>query len=107
MKNLSLYSVCALVLSFFSLNTTAQLRDPTQPFVQISNRVPASQNTALKLQSIIKKNTVFKAIISGQLYQKGDTVNDFRVLSINSKQVLLANDDKQIKLELYDYEIKK
>jgi len=30
-----------------------------------------------------------------------------RVLSINSKQVVLANDDKQIKLELYDYEIKK
>ncbi|MBH0057667.1 agglutinin biogenesis protein MshK [Pseudoalteromonas sp. SWXJZ94C] len=107
MKNLSLYSFCTLVLCFFSLNATAQLRDPTQPYIQVSNGMPVAQNTELKLQSIIKKNTVFKAIISGQLYQKGDTVNNFRVLRINSKQVVLANDDKQIKLELYDYEIKK
>lgn len=73
----------------------------------VSNNSPTKQSTELKLQSIIKNSTAFKAIISGHIYRVGDVVDDFRVLSINSKHVVLANDDKQIKLELYDYEIKK
>ncbi|KHM50164.1 agglutinin biogenesis protein MshK [Pseudoalteromonas sp. B28] len=107
MKNLSRYSICTLALYIIAPSALAQLRDPTQPNMFVSNNSPTKQSTELKLQSIIKNSTAFKAIISGHIYRVGDVVDDFRVLSINSKHVVLANDDKQIKLELYDYEIKK
>ena len=107
MKNLSRYSICTLALYIIAPSALAQLRDPTQPNMFVSNNSPVKQSTELKLQSIIKNSTAFKAIISGHIYRVGDAVDDFRVLSINSKQVVLANDDKKIKLELYDYEIKK
>jgi len=87
----------------------AQQQDPTRPaaFVKNTGVIVKQTEPKLKLQSIIKSRRAFKAIISGRLYQVGDVVDDFRVLRINSKQVVLANDDKQIKLELYDNKIKR
>ena len=108
MKNLLLYSLCAICICFFSVISSAEiLRDPTQPSKTPIINGAAVSNTALLLQSIIKTEKQYKAIISKQVYKPGDVVGEFRVLTINANSVLLANDDKQIKLELYDYEIKK
>ena len=107
MKNLLRYSFYILMVCLVTPGAAAQLLDPTKPAMFISNGVVVAQKTEFKLQSIIKNSTAYKAIISGHLYKTGDAIEDFRVLSINSKHVVLANDDKQIKLELYDYKIKK
>ncbi|ATC80980.1 agglutinin biogenesis protein MshK [Pseudoalteromonas agarivorans] len=107
MKNLSLYSLCVCGVCFFSVSSAEILRDPTQPSNAPILKGAALSNTALSLQSIIKTEKQYKAIISKQVYKPGDVIGEFRVLTINANSVLLANDDKQIKLELYDYEIKK
>tara|TARA_B110000211_G_scaffold119395_1_gene138240 strand:+ start:1319 stop:1645 length:327 start_codon:yes stop_codon:yes gene_type:complete len=108
MKNLLRYSFGSLVIiCAITPNAFAQLRDPTQPTKFLTSLNSNTQSSELKLQTIIKSSATFKAIISGRIYQVNDVVDDFRVLSISSKQVVLANNDKQIKLELYDYEIKK
>lgn len=108
MKNLLLYSLCVICICFSPAISSAEiLRDPTQPSKTPIINGAAVSNTALLLQSIIKTEKQYKAIISKQVYKPGDVVGEFRVLTINANSVLLANDDKQIKLELYDYEIKK
>jgi len=108
MKNLLRYSFFAsVIICVITPNVFAQLRDPTQPIKFVSGLKNSTPSSELKLQTIIKSSSKFKAIISGHIYQVNDAVDGFRVLSISSKQVVLANDDKQIKLELYDYEIKK
>ncbi len=108
MKNLLRYSFCSLVIiCAITPSAFAQLRDPTQPTKFVASPNSNAPSSELKLQTIIKSNATFKAIISGKTYQVNDVVDNFRVLSISSKQVVLANNDKQIKLELYDYKIKK
>ena len=68
MKNLSHYNLCFLLLLFtFAPSALAQLRDPTQPNMYVNNNKRVTQNTELKLQSIIKNSTAFKAIISGHI----------------------------------------
>ncbi|MCQ8879163.1 agglutinin biogenesis protein MshK [Pseudoalteromonas shioyasakiensis] len=105
MKNLLLFSLVGLLLG--SAQAIAeQLVDPTKPQNVIVGNQAHYQKSELKLQSIIKRSGSYKAIISGQLYGIGEQLNGYKVLTISSKNVVLANDNKQIKLDLYDYEIK-
>ncbi|WP_338362654.1 agglutinin biogenesis protein MshK [uncultured Pseudoalteromonas sp.] len=105
MKNLSLYSLCMCCV--FSASSAQILRDPTQPSNAPILKGATVKSKALSLESIIKSEKQYTAIISEQLYKPGDVIGEFRVLTINANSVLLANSNKQIKLELYDYEIKK
>lgn len=92
---------------FSAFSAAEVLRDPTQPSNITITGKGGTTTSDLSLQSIIKTEAQYKAIISAQVYKSGDEIGEFRVLTINANSVLLANDDKQIKLELYDYEIKK
>ncbi|MBQ4832649.1 agglutinin biogenesis protein MshK [Pseudoalteromonas sp. MMG010] len=107
MKHLLFYNVCLAALCLGANCFASQLLDPTKPPTQRVIESDLVNKTTLKLQTIIKTSTAYKAIISGTIYQVGDTVNNLRVLTITAKQVVLANNDKQIKLDLYHYEIKK
>ncbi|MGS0534505.1 agglutinin biogenesis protein MshK [Pseudoalteromonas sp. SaAl2] len=105
MKNLLLFSVFGLFVCSTGV-AAEQLVDPTRPQNLLATSVVKNQQSSLKLQSIIKRSGRYKAIISGQIYTVGDQINNYKVLTISSKQVVLANDNKQIKLDLYDYKIK-
>ncbi|KPH62192.1 hypothetical protein AMS58_09795 [Pseudoalteromonas porphyrae] len=99
--SLWLISICASVAA-----VAQTLKDPTRPQTITTKGSGNVLTGNLILQSIIKKQQGYKAIISGQLYAIGDQIDGYKVLAINSKRVVLANDNKQIKLDLYDYDIK-
>lgn len=106
MKNF-LHCSLWLILICASVTAVAQtLKDPTRPQTITAKGSGNVLTGNLILQSIIKKQQGYKAIISGQLYAIGDQIDGYKVLAINSKRVVLANDNKQIKLDLYDYDIK-
>ncbi|WP_319781354.1 MSHA biogenesis protein MshK [Oceanisphaera sp. IT1-181] len=88
------------------LSTTAGIQDPTQPLTQatvvktepsVINTAPASQ---LHLQAIFSggKNS---AIIDGQSYRVGDTVQDYRLVRIQPSQVVLNGPGAPLTLTLF------
>jgi len=85
----------------------AQLLDPTKPQNDSLKGKVVAPAAKLQLQTVIKNGRTYKAIISGQVYMLGDVIDGYKVLTITASSVTLANDLKQIKLDLYDYDIKK
>ena len=85
----------------------AQLFDPTKPQSYSLKGEVMAPATKLQLQTVIKNGRTYKAIISGQVCVLGDVIDGYKVLTITASSVTLANDLKQIKLDLYDYDIKK
>ncbi len=54
---------------------------------------PESQILAIKniLEGTSFKDNVYGAIIDGEIYSVGDTIGDYKIMSINMKTILLEN----------------
>lgn len=96
------------IMLFISSNLFAQsevLVDPTKPLnfqvkkVQKVKRIYRA--TLPTLQSIIIKQGKPQAILNNKVYQKGQWVNDYKIMLIDNKKVLLKYKNKTYKLTLY------
>ena len=83
--------------------------DPTRPAIASASVSSNDDAVAgeLALQSIFKRSTGYSAIISGKSYREGDTLNEYTVSKINSKNVVITDGRQQKILRMYAYEIKK
>lgn len=111
MKKQFNYNQILIVSLFLPCLLQAQvLRDPTQPKNHINNTVKGTDQTpksALALQSIIIKKGTRKAIISGNIVSQGERIDGYLVEQISATSVVLIRGVEKLKLELYDYEIKR
>lgn len=88
------------------LASTAPLQDPTKPLttpsvVQVESNMPiAAMPATLHLQAIFSGGHS-SAIIDGQRYQVGDTVQDYRLSAIQPSQVVLEGQGKPLTLTLF------
>ncbi|MEO2267806.1 agglutinin biogenesis protein MshK [Pseudoalteromonas pernae] len=98
---------CSL-LTVLSFQLVAQpLLDPTKPVSGVKGSSQYQQAaTDWVLESVVKKNGQFKAIISGSLYSQGERLGDYQIARIDASSVLLNQGNKQIKLKLYGDDIK-
>ncbi len=97
-----------VLAALFSMPAAGQV-DPTKPAISgVAQRATSGeQNGALRLQSILKRQDSFTAVISGQSYREGDSVGDHRIVKINPKDVVLDDGRQTMTLKMYSYEIKK
>lgn len=81
--------------------------DPTKPLFGFSKSPSSTQKSKLVLQSIMAKNGANSAIVSGKLVQKGDQVNQYKVISIGKNVVKLQSPEGQLTLKLFAESVKK
>lgn len=88
------------------LSTTAGAQDPTRPLVTPTAQpmAPAEQSAEqplhLKLQAIFSGQQA-SAIIDGQRYQVGDSIQNYRLARIKADHVLLEGQGKPLTLTLF------
>jgi len=75
--------------------------DPTKPLFGTATVNKAKQYSPLVLQTIIKKNQQYKAVINGKLLSQGDSILGYKVKRISVNNALLIKSDKRIKLSLF------
>ncbi len=92
------------LILFFPLSVLGYV-DPTMPRFATPSVKQSVSKKGMQLQLIIKRSTGNKAVISGKVYRIGERLNEYVVRSIGTQHVLLVNGNKQLKLDLYDYEI--
>lgn len=63
--------------------------------VKVNNPKPALEEEIV-LDGIFKVNSVFYAILSNELYQKGDKTDKFEVSDIDMKSVTLVRKNKKV-----------
>lgn len=99
-----------LILAIWSgLTLAQQVQDPTKPkLVFVASQPTATveemeeQNGLLRLQSVVTKKGNKLAIISGELYNKGDKVNGYQIREIHSNYVVIAASGTQKRLYVYE-----
>lgn len=86
-----------------------QVYDPTQPkqiYVameqQVVDELMASPIDMLRLQGILAKKNKRVAIISGELYNKGDKVEGYLISEIRKDHVVIVGADTQKRLYVYE-----
>lgn len=86
-----------------------QIYDPTQPkqvYVamdqQVVDEVMASPIDMLRLQGILTKKKARVAIISGELYNKGDKVEGYLISEIHKDHVVMTGSGSQKRLYVYE-----
>lgn len=90
------------ILSFSLFAHSETLVDPTAPLNFQAKKVAKTYRAALpKLQSIVVKTGEKQAIINNKAYQKGQSVNGYRVTHIDTDKVLLKYQNKTYTLTLY------
>lgn len=87
------------------LAASGPLQDPTQPLA-IPPTLPAEQVSAAPAAPKLELQAVFSgaqgsAIINGQRYQVGQTVQNFKVQRITSSEVLLQGPNQTLTLTLF------
>ena len=87
------------------LSTAASAQDPTRPLTApLLLAAPVEQGVAsppqLQLQAIFSGRRAI-AIINGQRYQIGDSVNNYRLVRIKADQILLEGQGKPLTLTLF------
>ena len=87
------------------LSTSPGLQDPTRPLQGLPRAQPEQiaqlpQSVPLQLQAIFTGGRA-SAIIDGQRYHVGDSVQDYRLARIEPTQVLLEGQDEPLTLMLF------
>lgn len=104
MKILSGFS---LVLLAISIGVTA---DPTQPAPgwnsSNANAAAAASRPTIRLQLIKQTASGPVALINGQLVRKGEFYQQYQVLDIQNKQVVLQRNGEQQVVQLHNTAIK-
>lgn len=88
------------------LSTTAGIQDPTTPLTPATVVQAAPSVTSAAPVSPVHLQAIFSggqnsAIIDGQIYQVGDTVQDYRLSAIQPSQVVLEGQGKPLTLTLF------
>lgn len=56
------------------------------------------QDTELNLQGIIKVSNDYTALINGRIHKTGDKINSYKIISIDSDNVLLSKNGNRVEL---------
>lgn len=56
------------------------------------------QDTKLNLQGIIKVSNDYTALINGRIHKTGDKINSYKIISIDSDNVLLSKNGNRVEL---------
>ncbi|QOL26742.1 hypothetical protein LP316_05435 [Thalassotalea sp. LPB0316] len=103
-----MFKTTVAIALLFSWNFAALASvDPTKPLSGAKQSSTTSSQQSMVLQSIMTIGGVNKAIVSGKLVQKGDTIGQYRVISVEKKLVKLASSDGQMTLKLFAESVKK
>ncbi len=100
MFNINRKLITVILWALVSCNSWAS-SDPTRPFFAESLTAKSKQHSALMLQTIIKTEQRYKAVINGKLVNHGDRVLGYTVKKITANNALLSKADKQITLTLF------
>ena len=101
-----------LAATFISTQVIAdKIHDPTKPQFK-SAAIAAGNNLAgvevevqepvMILQGIMNRKSARIAIISDQIYAKGDTINGYIISQVNIDNVVLVNSETQKRLYIYE-----
>ena len=100
-----------LIITLMSANVVAhKIHDPTKPQIKsaaknVSNDVSTTvevQEPVMVLQGIMNRKSARIAIISDQIYAKGDTINGYIISQVNNDNVVLVNSGTQKRLYIYE-----
>lgn len=104
--------VGALIIFLPSLAIADKIHDPTKPknlnpvMQPVGSAVEVSEsNSAMSgmlLQGIMYRKDTKIAIISEQIYAKGDKINGFIISQINNDNVVLVSSGTQKRLYIYE-----
>ncbi|WP_420794607.1 hypothetical protein [Thalassomonas viridans] len=97
---LTLLSALLSVL-LVSLPVSSWQGDPTRPLVPGQAATTVQSKGELVLQSVIRKQQAYKAVINGRLVSRGDNINEYRVVEIKASSVLLESAKAQLELSLF------
>ncbi len=96
------YRLCcaALAIGFFSIGAAVAetIADPTKPLHGGSARVTSAET--LNLQAVFWRESGSAAIINGKQVQRGDRVDQYRVVAIREKSVVLERNGQNRVLKL-------
>jgi hypothetical protein len=90
-----------VLLILLPLIASGQQLDPTRPFGAVVSVNSEEKKPALVLQSIIQRNQSQKAVINGQVLIVGDKFQDFELVAIHSKGVVLHSSQGRMELSLF------
>jgi len=91
-----------LLLSLLlSLPALAWQGDPTRPLLAGPAAAVAQNKGDMVLQSIIRKQQAYKAVINGRLVGLGESINGYQVMEIKSSSVLLKSAKERLELSLF------
>lgn len=85
-----------------------QVQDPTKPkqiyiaTQQSSVDEDTQQSGVLRLQGVVNKKGHKLAIISGELYNKGDKVDGYQIREIHNNYVVMVGSGTQKRLYVYE-----
>lgn len=101
-----------LIITLFSVDLIAdKIHDPTKPQLKsaaknFANDIGANktevQGPVMILQGIMNKKSARIAIISDQIYAKGDMINGYIISQVNNDNVVLVNSETQKRLYIYE-----
>jgi hypothetical protein len=100
-----------VIIVFASAQVLAdKIHDPTKPQFKIKKQQQNATNQTevnvaepvMTLQGIMKRKSAKIAIISDQIYAKGDMIHGYIIKQINNDNVLLVNSDTQKRLYIYE-----
>lgn len=71
---------------------------PLPPEKTIETGKAEKQDTKLNLQGIIKVSNEYTALINGRIHKTGDKINSYKIISIDSDNVLLSKNGSRVEL---------
>lgn len=75
--------------------------DPTRPLVPGVASAHHNPQGDIVLQSIIRRQGETKAVINGKVVSVGDAFNEYQVLEIKNKRVILKSAQQRLELSLF------
>ena len=101
-----------LIIALGSADLMAdKIHDPTKPQLRkiinqeangLSNEEVEEKEPIMILQGIMNRKSARIAIISGQIYAKGDMINGYIINQVNNDNVVLVNSGTQKRLYIYE-----
>lgn len=104
-----IYLILPLMMTFSSDLQADKIHDPTAPKFAgrvdesgAFNRTAVAKDSALSLQGIVNKKDTRMAIIGGQLFRKGDSINGYVISEVNRTNVVLSKSGSEKRLYVYE-----
>ena len=95
------------VLAALPMQGHAGYYDPTRPAGYSPSQEAIEISDPLRLNGIIKRSGKLGAIINGEYYLAGDSINNYRIYRIQNDKVILQNQEEEVVLPLQVNNVKK